>query len=187
MWLIGLGVGMIWNPASRPDKNGVIERTQGVGKSWAEPHDCQSADELQARLDDMDAIHRESYPSIEGRSRLEAFPHLKHSGRKYTRSWERSNWSLERVLEELAGYAVPRTIDHAGCVSLYDRKYYVGEVHRRKRVHVLFDPQTCEWIFTSPDGQQLRCRQAEEITRERIMTLTISHRRERPRKGRKPR
>jgi hypothetical protein len=186
-WLFGLGIDMIWNPPCRPQKNGVIERMQGVGKNWAEPGTCRSAAELQTRLDEMDAIHRESYPSIGGKSRKEAYPNLKHSGCKYTTAWERTHWSLERVTKELAGYALPRTVDHSGCVSLYDYKYYVGETYRGWNIQVLFDPQTHEWIFATPDGQQLRTRQAKEITRERIVSLTMSHRRDRSRKKNKPR
>ena len=78
LWLIGLGIGVIWNPARRPQDNGVVERSQGTGKRWAEPPTCADAAELQRRIDDLDGIQREEYPSIGGMSRLEAFPGLRH-------------------------------------------------------------------------------------------------------------
>jgi hypothetical protein len=102
LWLIGLDVGVVWNPPRRPQKNGVVERSQGTGKRWAEPHACSRPEELQRRLEEMDGIQRQEYPSLHGRSRLEAFPQLNHSGRAYSPAWERRHWSLAAVLTHLA-------------------------------------------------------------------------------------
>src|SRR5947209_9387768 len=79
LWLIGLGIGVDWNPPRRPQDNGVVERSQGTAKRWAEPRACATAEELQRRLEEMDEIQRREYPSVRGRSRLEAFPGLAHS------------------------------------------------------------------------------------------------------------
>jgi transposase InsO family protein len=103
LWLIGLGIGVDWNPPRTPQDNGVIERSQGTGKRWAEPGVCDTAEELQRHLEEMDSIQREEYPSVEGRSRLEAFPGLADSGRAYTPAWERAHWSLTAVTTHLAG------------------------------------------------------------------------------------
>src|SRR5213080_4225302 len=61
LWLIGLGVNMHWNTPNRPQENGVIERSQGTAKCWAEPSACASAAQLQKQLDYMDRIQREIY------------------------------------------------------------------------------------------------------------------------------
>ena len=74
LWLLGLDIGMTFNPPRRPQNNGVIERSQGTGKRWAEPGACANAEELQRRLKDMDVIQREEYPSLQGRSRLAVYP-----------------------------------------------------------------------------------------------------------------
>jgi hypothetical protein len=50
-------------PLTQQD-NGVIERSRGTGKRWAEPGACANASELQRRLQDMDVIQREEYPTI---------------------------------------------------------------------------------------------------------------------------
>src|SRR5262245_63729085 len=63
LWLLGLGIDMHWNDPHTPQQNGVVERSQGTSKGWAEPGRCGSAAELQRRLDEMDAIQRERYPS----------------------------------------------------------------------------------------------------------------------------
>ena len=177
LWLLGIEVAVTPNPPRRPQDNGVVERSQGTGKRWAEPAACATAQQLQKRLREMDFIQREEYPSLAGRSRLAAYPELKHSGRTYTRAWEHKNWRFDLVLAHLAEYAVPRKVDKSGTVSLYNTNHYVGKLHVGKSVYVMLDPQRCEWIFTSEKGHQLRTQPAEQICRERIQKLTVTNRR----------
>lgn len=178
LWLSGLGVGTITNPPRRPQDNGVVERSQGTGKRWAEPETCADAAQLQQRLREMDQIQREEYPSLRGRSRREAHPGLEHSGRPYSRAWERRHWDLDLALADLASYAVPRKVDGCGSVSLYSRNRYVGTLHAGKRVWVMFDPQRREWLYSDERGQQLRSHPAEEMCRQRIESLTVTNRRD---------
>jgi hypothetical protein len=177
LWLLGLAIATTANPPRRPQDNGVVERSQGTGKRWAEPGTCADATELQQRLQEMDQIQREEYPSLQGRSRLEAFPELQHSGREYSPSWERRHWDLALVLTHLAGYAVPRKVDKCGSVSLYSKSHYVGKLHAGKQVFVMFDPHRCEWLFSDEHGLQLRSQPAEQICRRRIETLTVTNKR----------
>ena len=107
LWLIGLGVDVSWNDPRRPQQNGVVERSQGTSKRWAEPQACQTVAELQARLDEDDQLQRERYPLAQGQARWTLFPGLTHSGRPYQEADEAAAWSLSRVREHLAGYAVP--------------------------------------------------------------------------------
>jgi hypothetical protein len=174
LWLIGLGVEPIWIPPRRPQKNGVVERSQGTGKRWAEPRRCASAEALQQRFDDLDRLQREEYPHQRGRTRWEVYPELAHSGRSYSRAWERRHWDLGRVVAHLSGYAVPRRVDRTGNVSLYNRNQYVGVVHAHQTVYVMFDPEAREWLFTDLEGRELRRRPANEITQERIVSLQVT-------------
>jgi len=176
LWILGLGIDMIWNPPRQPQKNGVVERSQGTAKRWAEPHTCSSAAELQQRLQEMDDIQRGEYPSVKGSSRLQAYPHLSHSGRAYTRGWERTNWSHQGVLEHLAGYAVVRRVDKGGMVSLYNRNYYIGTLHKGKTVYVMLDPSSCEWMACDEEGRQLSRWPANEVGKDRILQLDVTYR-----------
>src|SRR5205823_2955669 len=137
------------------------------------------AAELQRRLQDMDVIQREEYPSLEGRSRLAVYPELKHSGRVYSPRWERQHWRLALVLEHLAGYAVPRQVDSSGSVSIYNKTYYVGKCYTGTMVYVSVDPLRCEWLFRDAPGTQVRTQPAEQLSRERIVNLMVSARRQR--------
>ena len=178
LWLIGLGVAMTWNPARTPQDNGVVERSQGTSKRWTEPSTCKDPDELQRRMDDMDRIQREVYPSIRGQSRWQAFPGLQQMDRPYSRTWEKRHWDLELVLAHMADYSAVRRVCSKGQVSVYGYNHYVGKKYQGQHIYVFLDPVDHEWVFTTHVGEQLRRRAAEEITRERIQKLQVTNRRD---------
>jgi hypothetical protein len=177
LWLIGLGVEVTWNTPRRPQENGVVERSQGTANRWGEPWTCASPEELQARLEQMDRLQRETYPYQGDRSRAAAFPALSHSGRAYALESEAQLWQWHRVTAHLSGYAVLRRVDQRGQVSIYNRGHYVGQIHQGKDVYVMFDPELIEWVFADIQGRQLRRRPADQISPERIMGLDVTHRR----------
>jgi hypothetical protein len=177
LWLIGLGVGLIWNPPRTPRRNGVVERSQDVGQDWAEPTACATAPQLQDRLDEFDRIQREEYPAIGGRSRRAAYPRLSHSGRGYHRPREAEQWDLARVLNWLSESAVARRVDVNGKVSVYDRCHWVGRAHVGRSVWVTLDPETTEWVIRSEAGGVLKSAATTELTAERICRLSVSRER----------
>jgi hypothetical protein len=177
LWLIGLGVTVHRNDPHAPQQNGVVERSQGTGRRWAEPDQCDTPAELRRRLRAMDAVQRDAYPSVGGRPRTAAFPGLRHSGRAYTRAWEARHWAHRRVLDHLAGYAVVRRVDQNGDAWVYHRPHYVGTVHRGQPVYAMVDPVRVQWVFTDLRGRQLRVQPADELTAPRIRALTVANRR----------
>jgi hypothetical protein len=177
LWLLGLEVDIIWNPPRQPQKNGVVERSQGVGKSWSEPGTCRSAEELQQRVDAMDWIQREEYPYRDDRSRMTVFPALKHSGRRYDRAWEKNHWDLDRVLNHLSQYLGTRQVDARGAISIYNRNYYIGVRHQGTYVSVMLDPLAPKWVILNETGNELRNHAAEQLTREKIIDLNVYYRR----------
>ena len=177
LWLIGLGVGMIWNPPRTPRHNGVVERSQDIGQDWAEPASCSTVAELQTRLDEFDRIQREQYPAIGGLSRTAAYPGLLDSGRGYRESDEAKQWDLARVLVWLSELSVARRVDVNGKVSVYDRCHWVGRTHVGRSVWVTLDPETTEWVIMSEDGGVLKRAAATELTAERIGRLSVSRER----------
>ena len=167
---------MHWNAPRSPQENGVVERSQGTSSRWCEPQTCTTAEELQARLDRMDRLHREAYPYRERLSRTAYYPGLKHSGRPYSRESEEALWEWSRVAEHLSSYVLVRRVDRAGLVSLYNRGRYVGKIHQGKDVYVMYDPERNEWSFADREGRQLHRQPAEELSRERVMALDVTHR-----------
>jgi hypothetical protein len=173
LWLIGLGIEVIWNDPRRPQQNGVVERSQGTAKRWAEPHACRALDELQSRLNEDDCLQRERSPQVKGQGRWQLFPGLAHSGRRYAEADEGRTWDLGRVPEHLAGYVVSRRVDRQGKVSVYNRHLYVGSRHGGKQVCVQFDPEQRQWLISDSAGRQLRTLPAPEINAQSIGALQV--------------
>lgn len=171
LWLVGMGIGVTWNPPRRPQDNGVVERSQGVAYNWAEPDRCHDWEELQRRLDEEDRVQRESYPYGSFQSRSEAYPDLAHSGQRYSVAWERSEWSWEKVLTYMSGVMVHRRVDGWGKIGLYHTKPYVGLVNKNRDVIAQLDASTVEWVISDPSGAELCRRPLDQIDEAKLRRL----------------
>lgn len=180
LWCAGLDVGILHIPPRRPHKNGVVERSQGTGKRWADPSQCGSAEQLQERVDEEDRVQREQYALEDGRTRRQRHPELLHSGRGYCLTWEQWCWDLSSVAQALARVQVRRKVSKGGKVSLYDRGYAVGAAHRGETVVVSLDAADRHWVIRRPCGEELRRHPAVELDAQRIMALDVSRRRSGP-------
>jgi len=176
LWLIGLGVGMIWNDPCCPKENAKVERTQGVTQQWAEPPRCPDRTHLAPRLEWAVHMQRESYPAIHGQTRLEAHPALAQRRRPYTRDEEETLWDLSRVDAFLSRGVWRRLVSQTGQISLYNRNYRVGRSHAGKEVSVLFAATVRQWVIQDAGGEELARHEAEQLTYNRIMELDVMHR-----------
>jgi hypothetical protein len=181
LWLVGLGIGMVWIAPACPQQNGVVERAQGTGQDWCEPHTCRDAAQLQGRCDALDRRQRERYPYRDGRSRWQVYPTLTHSGRPYRKRQEPMQWQVSRVYEAVALQVVKRQVDCNGSVSVYNRGRYVGKRYIGRQVYVSLDPTGPTWVIADETGRQLRTHAAEELTAARICSLSVTTRKGRDR------
>ena len=101
------------------------------------------------------------------------FPDMRHSGRKYTLSWEERNWDMALVKEHLSEYVAVRRVSSSGHVSVYDRGRYVGKQYAGQDVHVQYDPDLQAWIISDGQGCQLRSLEATEINCTEIHKMTF--------------
>ena len=176
LWLIGLGVNLIWNKPRCPQMNGVVERSQGVTQQWVEPQTLADPTRLQARWDWAVHIQRELYPAVAGRSRLAAFPAWATPRRCYQIAIEDALWSLDRVDRFLAQGVWRRRVGRSGPIALDARDDWVGKRPTGQDVSVRFAPTDRYWVVCDPRGQELRRHRAEQLTRERIVGLKVAHR-----------
>jgi hypothetical protein len=172
LWLIGLGIDMHWSWPACPQENGVVERSQGTGKCWAEPEQCHTPDELQQHIDEMDRLQREEYPHCRS-TRWKLYPQLAHSGRRYTRRSERRLWEHQRVLDSLAQRVAVHQVDRYGGVSVYHYSHQMGRQYAGQRVCITLDPNGPTWIFSSNEGVQWRMIPAKELAADRILNLNV--------------
>lgn len=174
LWLVGLGIEVVWNHPHRPQENGVVERGQGVTTQWAEPHQCASGTQLEQHLAWAIQLQREYYPAIQGRSRLQAYPALAGKARPYVPEQEAQEWSLARVAHFLAQQVWSRHVDKVGYISLYNWSYSVGRAWAGQTVTVRFNATTRAWDVWNSQGSPIKSLPARGITREQIMALNVS-------------
>jgi hypothetical protein len=178
LWLIGLDVAVWWNRPAVPQDNGVVERSQGTGKRWGEPHTAVSPEDFQARLDLQDQMQRQFYPYNEKKSRMETYPGLRQSERPYDAAWEEENWQWQRVADHLSGYCLKRCVDRKGQISIYNRNYYVKTPCGPQEVWVTFNSEACHWVVSNEMGVILKEIDAPEVRPERIKALQVTKRRD---------
>jgi transposase InsO family protein len=180
LWLIGLGVGVIHNPARSPQDNGKVERFHGLIEPWGEPERCPNFASWQERLSWLSRIQREHYPAVGKLSRSEAFPSLAVVTRPYTSQQEAERWSLELVKAHLAQGRWRRRVDKVGRIRLYNRPYSVGRLYQGQEVFVGFNQVEGAWVIQDKTGRQIRRVEAREISAASIVNLEVSHRRRVP-------
>lgn len=177
LWLIGLGVEPIWNPAGQPTCNPKVERCNGLTQQWGELHRCADCAEAAAVLAEVARIQREEYPAIRGRTRLEAFPQLAVPRREYAPAGEGAMWDLSRVDAFLSRGCWRRRVDCNGRISIYGHGRSVGRAWAHQEVVLRFEASSRCWMVSDRDGELIKQLPVSELTRERIMALAVSRRR----------
>jgi hypothetical protein len=174
LWLAGLDLPCQFNPPRQPRFNGVVEKSHDTSSNWAEPQQCGSVEELQSALLEADRLQREEYPLVDGLARLDLFATLPGKRRAYHPEQEVEQWQESLARACLGQTLASRRVSKQGKVSVYARDYHVGLQHRGQAVFVQYDSEQGEWLFSDRHGV-CWCRQkAEQITRERLLGLSIS-------------
>ena len=154
LWLIALGIKVIWNPARSPKKNAKVERTQGVLGNWTEFHKCNNTDHLQARLKQEGDFYNYYFPirSLGGRKRIEAYPQLRFTGKLY----QPSAFCLQRALNFLAQGNWTRKVSTNGQISMYDHRFSVGMRYKHQHVSIKICPKQNTWQIFDFNGKLIK-------------------------------
>lgn len=83
LWLVGIGVSLIYGRPARSTDNAVVERSHGVLDKWVEPHTCEDFADCEARLAWAVHTQRERYPVDKEQSRIQKHPDLYANPRGY--------------------------------------------------------------------------------------------------------
>jgi hypothetical protein len=177
LWLVGLGVELIYGRPARSTDNAVVERGQGVLANWTEPAECPTALDYEAQLAWAAHTQRERYRLADGRTRLQAFPALLDNARPYDPQQDAQLWSLDRVRRYLSGFHFQRKVERNGRITLFANNYSVGRRYARQYVEIHLDLLTDEWVMCDEYGTELRRHPVKELSYELIRQLKLAKRR----------
>lgn len=177
LWLVGLGLGLIYSRPARSTDNAVVERSHGVLASWVDPITCTDFSQCQQRLKWAVMTQRERFRFCGDQTRFEAYPLLQANLRDYDPQEDSRFWSLDRVRHYLAGFRFQRKVGKYGQVTLFANTYSVGRAYARQYIVIHFDEFTNQWIMTDETGQDIDRHPAKELTYAQISHLTLAKRR----------
>ena len=176
LWLVGLGVKVVFGRPRRSTDNAVVERSHGILECWVEPEKRLDLPDLQATLDDFVHIQRAIYPSCDGQSRFATYPDIDCPRQVYQREQEASVWQLQRVLAYVATFRFTRTVEKNGRITHFTREYALGRQHQAQQVTVFLDADTCEWVVENRQGEIVKRFLAEQLTYLTLSNMQMVYR-----------
>ena len=176
LWLVGLGIQLIFGRPRQSTDNAVVERSHGVLNGWVEPEQCQTFDDLQKRLDYFVKLQREQYPVCDGQSRAEIYPDLVQPRRPYRREQDAHLWQRQLIWPYLARFRWARTVDLNGRISVLARDYSVGRRWASQDVTVWFDRESLEWVIENRRGVVIKRLLPVSLDYHTIASLSLRYR-----------
>ncbi len=148
LWLLGLGMDIVFTRIRRPTDHASIERTHQtmtsqalLGQTYASP------DGLWAELDERRAVLNQFLPirALNRQAPLEAYPEATFSGRAYRPEWEEALFDLRRIYQYLAQGRWFRYNNH-GCVRLGTYDYYLDYHYDKQTMEITFDANQVAFV-----------------------------------------
>lgn len=177
LWLVGLGIDLIYGRPARSTDNAVVERSHGVLNQWVEPQRCAHFQDCQTRLAWAVQTQRERYRLANGQTRQQAYPGLYTNLRGYDPQRDSAVWSLDRVRQYLSGFCFRRKVESNGRITLFANSYSAGRAYARQYIEVQFDELTDHWVMRDEFGAEIRRHPPKELTYEQISQLKLAKRR----------
>ncbi len=171
LWLIGLGIKLIWNRPATPQDNGVVERSQGVMGNWTEMAKCKDIHQFQFRLWKQADFHNLYFPIRRkgNKTRIELFPKLLHT----PRHWNPKDFKLKRVLIFLAKAQWERKVSTNGQIRIYGQRFSVGMQYKHQKVSLKLDPRKNLWNTFDASGNLIK-KQPSPFSDKSIWNLDFS-------------
>jgi len=171
LWVIGLGMDIIWNRPRTPQDNAKVERCQGVLNSWVEPLKCKDTVEFQNRLAQEAHFYNYDFPirSFGGLKRIERFPTLAHTGREY----KPEAFSLQRVLDFVAKGKWQRKVSTNGQINIWGQRFSLGVKFKHQVLDIKLCPKNNQWIIFDHKGDVIKT-ETTRITENTIKKLDWS-------------
>ena len=154
LWLIALGIQVIWNKPRTPQQNTIVERSQGVMANWTEFEKAKDSFDLQVRLWKEADFHNYHFPirRLNRKKRIEVFPKLMFTGR----TWKPNDFNLKRVLKFLENGSWERKVSSIGQISFYNHRFSIGLKYKHQSVCISLDATENQWKIFNSNGQLIK-------------------------------
>jgi len=171
LWLIGLGINVIWNRPATPQDNAKVERSQGVLGRWTEYSELENTTELQLRLWKEAEFHNFHFPIRRKRkqTRIQLFPKLMHTGK----NWNPADFKLNRALIFLAKGNWERKVSSNGQISIYGQRFSIGIQFKHQKVSMKLNPKKNVWNIFDANGTLIKI-QPSPFSERSIWNLDFS-------------
>jgi hypothetical protein len=156
LWLLALGVDVIFTRKRCPTDHAMIERTHQTMTGHALAGQTYPDDAtLWAELDERRAVLNEVLPvrALAGQPPLLAYPDAVHSGRHYRPEWEEDLLDVDRVFTYLAQGQWFRTVKANGVFELGGYGYYLGKWWAGRSIEIRFNPVPGTFVC-QPEGSE---------------------------------
>lgn len=172
LWLIGLGIQVVWNRPRTPRDNAVVERMQSTTSRWAAVEQCDSCTELQQRLDSAATIQREQYQvrRLGAKSRKQVYPELWSNTRTYS---PKEAFDISRVYTYLSQIRFMRKTNKQGTFNFYAQRVYAGRKHTNQTLCLLYDTGRNCFCLTDQNKVTIGYVQADNFSTENIVSLNV--------------
>ena len=154
LWLIGLGIQVIFNRPATPTDNSKVERMQGVTNNWASPTHCMNECQMQKSLDYNIDLQRNDFKlrRHENKTRSQLYPELTEPYQVY----QEDKFDMQLVYQSLAKGYWQRLVSKNGQIYFYDQRFYLGRTYQKQTVQIQFDLDKSTWAVSDTNGQLIK-------------------------------
>lgn len=175
LWLIGLGIDVIWNRPRTPQQNAKVERGQRTLSNWIEFSKITTTDQLQKEVYDKAKFYFEQFRDRRqaNTTYLERHPGLKHSGRAF----DLVTFDEQRVADFVARGKWIRVVSKNGQVTIAGNRFNAGMKRSGQKVWLAFCAKEKVWIITTSSGEEIK-RSSDQLWRDWIANIrggTLDH------------
>ncbi len=168
LWLVALGVEVVFIEKPPPAAHAVIERThQTMSRQAVQGQPCDSQAALWCRLDERRQVLNERLPcrALHGQAPLQAYPDAAHAPRPYRLEREEELLDLDRIHALLATGRWFRQATRHGEFGLGTQHYNVTRANARAMLEITFDPATIEFVIQIAGTEHIIRRPALGLTK----------------------
>jgi hypothetical protein len=171
LWLIGLGIAVVWSRVRTPKDNASVERMQRTTAAWAAPQECNSLQEVQHRLTAVAQLQREKYTlrRNKGKTRRQLYACLWRNRRTY----QSRGFAIEKVYAYLQHLLFVRRVSKSGSFTFYSQSVYIGTSYKNQDLVIeWYKPKSC-WKLATLDGKGLGYFAGDNFSSSAIKKLKV--------------